>query len=80
MGTSQGPGYLAIPKGPGWIVRLCGPGGCITRVSTDAGPDRAMQRAGRIADLYVGDWTKICAVPASMGLCDATLTVLRRTP
>ena len=79
MGASQGPGYLAIPKGPGWIVRLCGPGGCITRTSTDAGPSLAEQRAGRIADLYVGDFVAVCGVPASMGLCDATLTVLRRT-
>lgn len=82
MGNTQGPGYLAIPKGPGWIVRLCGPGGCITRTSTDAGPSLAMQRAPfhRIADLYIGDFVAVCGVPASMGLCDATLTVLRRKP
>lgn len=73
MGSTQGPGYLALPQGPGHRVRICGAGGCVIRVSTDAGPDKAMQRAGRVADLYVGDFVIVCGKPASAGLCTVSV-------
>lgn len=78
MGNTQGPGYLALPGGPGQHVRICGPVGCVPHtegqwiVSTDAGPDLAMQRQGRIVDLYIGDFLKICGSP-SLGLCRVTV-------
>lgn len=73
MGSTQGFGYLALPQGPGHRVRICGAGGCVDRTSTDAGPDKAMQRAGRVADLYVGDFVTVCGKPASAGLCTVTV-------
>ena len=66
-GASHGPAYLALPIGPGHRVELCGPAGCLTLVSTDAGPDRERQRAGRIADLAVGLWESISGVPRGYG-------------
>lgn len=72
MGSTQGPGYLALPEGPGRRVAITGRTGCIERVSTDAGPDKAMQRAGRVADLNVYDFEKICG-PRWLGLCHVTV-------
>jgi len=68
MGSTQGSGYLALPEGPGKEVAIIGPRDCIERTSTDAGPDKAMQRQGRVADLYVGDFEQICG-PRTLGLC-----------
>lgn len=78
MGSTQGPGYLALPEGPGHAVTICGikTGRCINRTSTDAGPDLEMQRAGRVADLYRGDLFYLCAVgpqEADPGLCRVTV-------
>ena len=75
---SHGPAYLAVPWGPGHLVEVAGPGGTITLVSTDAGPDLAMQRAGRVGDLAVGLWETICAVPRTMGLCPVTISLVAR--
>jgi hypothetical protein len=72
MGYGYGPTYLALPQGPGKTVTICGPKGCVRRTSTDAGPDKAMQRAGRVADLNVYDFQKVCG-PPSMGLCRVTV-------
>lgn len=61
--STYGPGYagfLALPEGPGILVEVCGPAGCIIRRSNDAGPNLAMQRAGRIIDLNVSDFETIC--------------------
>ena len=62
VGPSYGPRYLALPGGRGITVRICGASACIVRVSTDAGPDRAMQRApyGRVADLSFADFALVC--------------------
>jgi hypothetical protein len=38
-------------------------------VSTDAGPDREMQRLGRVADLSDEVWLAVCGLPLSAGLC-----------
>ncbi len=73
--ASHGPRYLAIPEGPGWIVEVCGPLGCLERVSTDAGPELWLQRAGRIGDLSSADFRAICG-PLSAGLCSGSYSIL----
>lgn len=69
--STYGPGYagyLALPEGPGILVEVCGPGGCIIRRSNDAGPSRAMQRVGRVIDLNVRDFELVCGCSWSAGL------------
>jgi len=78
---SFGPDYLAIPPGPGHRVEVCGPGGCEILVSTDAGPNRAMLEKGRIADLALGRFARVCGFSGvdearRRGLCQATWTIL----
>lgn len=79
---SHGPRYLAIPEGAGWLVDVCGPAACLTRVSTDAGPVKSLQRAGRLGDLSAVDFEAVCAMtPAqrvAIGLCPGSLTIQRR--
>ncbi len=70
--------WVALPEGPGWLFRVCGAGGCRTLISHDAGPDRAMQRIGRIVDLPPGAFAAVCGVPISYGLCNVTVTILGR--
>lgn len=80
IASTYGPGWdgwLALPAGPGIRVRICGAGGCVVRVSNDAGPDLAMQRAGRIVDLDVPDFEFVCGVPWRIGLCRVTVEVLQ---
>ena len=72
---SLGDDYLAIPVGPGHRVRVCGPALCLTLRSNDAGPTLAMQRQGRIADLAVGLWERICGVDRRFGGCPGTITL-----
>ena len=69
MPERYGARYLALPAGPGHRVRICGAGGCAVMTSNDSGPDRAMQRAGRVADIGVLAWEAICGLPRSAGLC-----------
>jgi hypothetical protein len=76
---SHGPRYLAIPEGRGIRVAVCGPLGCLDRVSTDAGPALYLQRAGRIGDLSSVDFVTICG-PLSRGLCRGTYTILEGRP
>jgi hypothetical protein len=76
VGTQYGDRYLALPEGRGVLVEICGNAGCITRRSTDAGPDLAMQRAGRVADLNAYDFSKVCGCPASVGLTEVTVEYL----
>jgi hypothetical protein len=80
VGTQFGPDYLALPEHqwgePGLLVKICGDGGCITRRSTDAGPDLAMQRAGRVADLNAWDFETVCGCDASTGLTHVTVEYL----
>jgi len=71
-------GWIAWPGGPGYRLRVCGAGGCRTVTSNDAGPDRAMQRRGRIIDLDVPTFEHVCGVPWRYGLCPVVVTVLRR--
>lgn len=66
---SLGVGYLAIPIGPGHLVTICGPAACWTTISTDAGPAPERLRAGRIADVAVGWWERICGLPRTRGTC-----------
>lgn len=77
VASTYGPGWdgwLAVPEGPGIDVRVCGRGGCVTRVSTDAGPSRAMQRKGRIVDLDTSTFEAVCGVPWTRGLCRVTVS------
>jgi hypothetical protein len=81
IASTYGPGWdgwIAWPSGPGWRLRICGPGGCIVVVTTDAGPDRAMQRAGRVVDLDVRSFEVVAGVDWSIGLTRVTVTVLGR--
>jgi hypothetical protein len=71
-----GPTYVAIPTGAGHRVTICGPGGCWTTASTDAGPDLRMQREGRIADVAVDQWERICGVPRRFGVCEGSWEVV----
>ena len=68
MPESFGADYLALPEGPGQQVTICGVR-CLDMTSTDAGPSKAMQRAGRVADIGVVRWEYICGLPRSAGLC-----------
>jgi hypothetical protein len=61
--------YVAIPLGPGIRIRVCGPASCEDMVSTDAGPNRAMLLEGRIMDLDLNRWERICGMQARFGLC-----------
>ena len=74
MGPAFPSSYLALPRGAGITVRICGAGGCVTMRSTDAGPDLAMQRAGRVADLSDAVWQAVCGLPLSAGLCKVAVT------
>lgn len=75
MAPKYGPDYLALPDGPGHRVTICGPAACITRTSTDAGPDKAMQRAGRVADLSFRDFGIVCGCdPWTVGLVRVTVS------
>lgn len=76
MGSGFGRSYLALPEGRGHRVRICGEGDCVTMTSTDAGPDKAMQRAGRVCDLNDYVWAKVTGLPLSRGLAHVTVTYL----
>lgn len=81
IASTYGPGWdgwIAWPKGPGWRLRVCGPAACRTVVSTDAGPDKAMQRAGRVIDLDVPTFEAIAGGSWTRGLVLVTVTVLGR--
>lgn len=66
--------YLAVPQGRGHLVTICARR-CRTMRSTDAGPSKAMQRLGRVADLSIQAFTYVCECPSSMGLTRVTVTV-----
>lgn len=59
--------YLAIPIGPGIRVQVCGPARCLSLVSTDAGPNRAMLLRGRIADVSIPLFRRLCSCSESRG-------------
>jgi hypothetical protein len=71
---SFGDRYLALPEGPGHRLTICVGRRCLERVSTDAGPDLSMQRAGRIADVSFVDFAWLCRCdPAVRGTAVATI-------
>ena len=81
IASTYGPGWdgwIAWPGGPGWRLRICGVGGCVTVITTDAGPDLAMQRAGRLVDLDVARFERVAGVPWTTGLTRVKVTVLGR--
>ena len=81
VGPGYGPRYLALPAGPGVTVYICGPVSCVVRTSTDAGPDLAMQRAGRVADLSYADFRAICGCdPYVVGLVRVTVAPIPAPP
>lgn len=72
--VGHGSRYLAIPEGPGHRVRIIGPAGSVSVTSTDAGPALFRQREGRIGDLALGLWQRVCGVKRTpLGYCDATI-------
>jgi hypothetical protein len=80
--ASWGDSYLALPEHKwgqrGLLVTVCGEG-CVTRRSTDAGPDLAMQRQGRVVDLSWADFRHVCGVAEgepNPGLCEVTVEYL----
>jgi hypothetical protein len=73
MPEQYGDDYLALPGGAGQTVTICA-ARCKTMTSTDAGPDKAMQRKGRVADIGVKAWEYICGLPRSTGLCPVTVS------
>ena len=81
IASTYGPGWdgwIAWPNGPGWRLRVCGPGGCVVVVTSDAGPDLAMQRAGRVVDLDVPSFEVVAGGAWTIGLTRVTVTVLGR--
>ena len=84
VGPGYGARYLALPSGRGHTVRICGPAACVVRTSTDSGPDLAMQRAGRVADLSFHDFGVVCGCdPWVLGLLRVSVTPVqpeRSTP
>jgi hypothetical protein len=72
-----GPLYLALPEPRGTVARICGPAGCVTRTSTDYGPDQRVH-PDRIADVSSTDFVTICGVPLEFGLCPGSVTIERR--
>jgi len=77
IASTYGPGfdgYLALPAGPGIHVRICGAGGCIDRVSNDAGPVPSLHR---VADLSVADFERVCGVPWTRGLCRVSVEAVQ---
>lgn len=72
MGAGFGRSYLALPGGPGHRVTICA-ARCWTMTSTDAGPDLAMQRAGRICDLNDWVFAYVTGKPLSAGLAYVTV-------
>lgn len=66
---------LPYPWGEGWRVVITGPAGTWEGVSNDMGPERRLRR---VADLGLPVWQRVCGLPASAGLCTATVLVLGR--
>jgi hypothetical protein len=60
---------MRLPRGT--IVVVCGNGGCVERVVTDWGP----QKASRIVDLYRPDFFAICGCASWSGTTRVTVSV-----
>jgi hypothetical protein len=70
-----GPEYLALPFPQGTVATICAVE-CVTRRSTDFGPDQRVH-PNRIADLSAADFERVCGfTPAervARGLCKGTV-------
>ena len=60
---------MRLPRGT--VVKICGKGGCITRVVNDYGP----QKKSRVVDLYRPDFFRICGCPSWSGTTQVTVYV-----
>ena len=60
---------MRLPRGT--IVVICGNGGCVERVVTDWGP----QKASRVVDLYRPDFFAICGCASWSGTTRVTVSV-----
>jgi len=74
MGHGVPADYLALPWGSGVAVEICGPAACVRMRSTDAGPSLAMQRRGRVADLSVAVFERVCGCSSELGLVPVVVT------
>lgn len=82
--ASYGRSYLALPKPTprGTRVRIVGPGGGVTRTSTDVGPDQSIW-PDRVADLSYADFEKVCGPRAherGLGTCRVSVEQLDSSP
>ena len=73
---SYGALYLALPEPRGTLATICGPRDCITRTSTDYGPDQRVH-PDRIADVSSVDFEAICG-ELRFGTCPGSVTIERR--
>ncbi len=79
IASTYGPGWdgwIAWPAGAGYRLRVCGRF-CAVVISNDAGPDLAMQRRGRVIDLDVPTFERVCDVPWTRGLCRVSVEQLQ---
>jgi hypothetical protein len=77
--STYGPGWAgwtAIPEGPGYRIRVCGPSDCAELTTTDTGPDQRIHPE-RVVDLDVPTFEDVCGVPWRMGACPVSVTILR---
>jgi len=72
---SLGSRYLAMRLPHGTLVTIRGPGGSWTTRVSDYGPSSRI-RPPRVADIALGEWRRICGLPASAGLCRVRVTIL----
>jgi hypothetical protein len=79
LASTYGPGFdgwTASPWPRGTVLEICGRA-CVTRTTTDVGPDQAIY-PDRVVDLDVATFEEVCAVSWRMGLCPVVVTVLSR--
>jgi hypothetical protein len=76
-GDGYGPGWIALPQGPGIRFRVCGPAACLTLVSTDKGPDQRIF-PDRIVDLPVWAFERVSGQPWRRGLASVSVEILGR--
>ena len=67
-------GTTAVRLPRGTRVVICGNGGCVERVVTDYGPNKAVH-PDRVADLYRPDFFSICGCPSFSGTTWVTVSV-----
>lgn len=75
---SLGPRYLAMRLPRGTWVTICAVE-CWTTRTTDYGPSSRIV-PNRVADIAVGQWERVCGLPASRGLCLVTVALALAAP